>query len=86
MEFPKIPVNVHGESREQPFHSKPPFGFDRMVSTFRNLHLENDGFSEAAMGWTRGLCIQLASIRKKQLTAISCQLPAKPASLGLAES
>jgi hypothetical protein len=35
------------------------------VSTFRNLHLENDGFSEAAMGWSRGLCIQLASIRNR---------------------
>ena len=56
---------TRGLSREQPFHSKPPFGFGRMVSTLWNLHLENDGFSEAAMGWTRGLCIQLASIRKR---------------------
>jgi hypothetical protein len=33
-----------------------------MVSTLWNLHLENKSSSEAAMGWTRGLCIQLASI------------------------
>ena len=28
-----------------------------------DLHLEDESFSQAAMGWTRGLCIQLASIK-----------------------
>jgi hypothetical protein len=47
-----------------------------MVSTLWNLHLENDGFSEAAGGWSPGLCIQLASIEKSsdQLSAAGYQL------------
>jgi hypothetical protein len=38
----------------------PRFGGESEFAT--DLHLEDESFSEAAMGWTRGLCIQLASI------------------------
>ena len=30
-----------------------------------DLHLEDESFSQAAMGWTHGLCIQLASIENR---------------------
>jgi hypothetical protein len=48
-----------------------------MVSTLWNLHLENDDFSEAAGGWSPGLCIQLASIEKSsdQLSVVSISYP-----------
>jgi hypothetical protein len=36
--------------------------------------LEDESFSEAAMGWTRGLCIQLASIKNSfQRSVVSFQ-------------
>jgi len=38
-----------------------PQGFDEPDP---GLHLEIESFSETAMGWSHGLCIQLASIDK----------------------
>jgi len=43
------------------------------------LHLEIESFSETAMGWSRGLCIQLASIDNSlQRSAFSGQLRPMP--------
>ena len=75
MEFPKyFLLSVHGDkvgnSRSTP--NRPGATW---LSPFWHLHLEKDSFSEAVMGWSRDLCIQLASIVSlavsDQLSAIS---------------
>ena len=63
-----------GLSSEQPFHSKPLSQLRRGQRIATDLHLEDESFSQTAMGWTHGLCIQLASIENSfQRSAVSFQ-------------
>ena len=68
---------------EQSFHFQTAvLASARAVRLATDLHLEDESFSQAAMGWTHGLCIQLASKRKIAISYQRSAISFEPSALG----